>query len=131
VLRGVGRAAAGVVAVALAVTGCGGEPEPEEWQGICIDPRTELRLDDDACERDGGIYHVVFFPAGMFAPAVGKKASGYRTAVPAGATYRRSGAPTGGGTVARAGSGGSGGRVGTRPRVGGGGRRGGGGRGSK
>jgi hypothetical protein len=72
----------------------------------------------------------VFFPVGGHIPAVGSKASGYRTSTPKGAAYRRSGAPATGGTVARAG----GGQVdskqrapagGPRPRVGskGGGRR--------
>lgn len=66
---------AAVLAAAL-LAGCGGDSDDE--QGICIDPATQQRVDDDACDSDGHTWVLVPHP-----PAVGQKASGYRAA-PAG-----------------------------------------------
>lgn len=41
-----------VSALAAALSACSTQSDPDEI-GVCIDPKTELRLADDACDPDG------------------------------------------------------------------------------
>jgi len=64
------------VLVAAALTRCGG---PDN-QAICVDPATQVRVDDDECDEDGsdyssgyhsGRYYWYYLRDGTRAPAVG------------------------------------------------------------
>ena len=103
--------AAGTAAfAALALTGCGSEDPDPDYQGVCVDPQTEQRVDDERCDDDDGrsgvgfVPFFLFFPLGARFPGIGQSYRGYpgsvRT-VPAGHTGVRGGAATAGGTATR------------------------------
>lgn len=102
-----------VIAAVLVVAGCGeggGEGEGEEYVGICVDPGSGVRVDDDRCDRDMPGYVVWWMllgPGGRY-PAVGGAVDrdGFVTKPPSGASTRYGGLSRSGGTV-KAPSGGS------------------------
>ena len=111
--------------LAANLTACGGdEAEPDNY-AICVDPRTEQRVDDDLCDDDdrrGGGGFAFFYFGGINSgrsyavPAVGQsyRNSGGTTTRPPGVTQTRGISPSGGsvakgsGAVSRGGFGGSG-----------------------
>ena len=103
--------AAGTAAfAALALTGCGGDPDPD-YQGVCVDPQTEQRVDDERCDDDDGrggfglVPFFLFFPLGARFPAIGQSYRGYpgyTRNVPAGHVGARGGASAAGGTATKA-----------------------------
>ena len=65
--------AAGTAAfAALALAGCGADPDPD-YQGVCVDKRTQYRVSDVECDRDrhNGWYGFVFWPIGLLYPGIG------------------------------------------------------------
>ncbi|HET9658267.1 MAG TPA: hypothetical protein VFP72_23145, partial [Kineosporiaceae bacterium] len=76
------------IVTAAALSGCsGGNPD---YRGVCVDPQTQRRVNDDKCDDGkGGGGHGgtwVFYRSGSTVPAVGAHASGYSTSVPKGST---------------------------------------------
>jgi len=96
--------AAGTAAfAALALSGCGEEPKPDH-QAVCMDQKTQTRLDDDRCEHHG--HGFVYYPIGRSYPPVGAPlSSGYVTTLPKGHYAQVGGISKGGGTVVRGGFG--------------------------
>lgn len=103
--------------VAASLTGCA--PAADN-RAICVDPATQLRVDDDQCDEDDddyvgsgavGGYYWYYVRAGSRAPAVGASyatASGtFDSRTLAGKTSK-GGVSSDGGTVSRGGFGGSG-----------------------
>lgn len=101
---------------ALALAGCGspGPRQPTdpdtEYAEVCVDERTQQRVDDDRCDDDdddvryvGGGYHHYYVPHSQPVAAVGQPVAGGTTTRPAGVTVVK--APT----VGRGGFGGRGG----------------------
>jgi hypothetical protein len=99
-----------VAALSVAMTGCGSQST--EYNGVCVDNRTNTRVDDSNCNRGGGGHGWVYYRPGQSAPAVGQRAFGGTTTVPDGASVAHGGGPAKGGVVARGGFGGHGGGVG-------------------
>jgi hypothetical protein len=102
--------------VAAALTGC--SPAPDN-QAICVDPATELRVDDDFCDDDDADYHGgsgggsywYYVRAGSRAPAVGSSyvtTSGTYDSTTLRGSTSKGGVSADGGTVSRGGFGGSG-----------------------
>ncbi len=108
--------------LALALAGCsgsgssgdGGEPTADDlqYQGVCVDPATGERVDDDVCDDDdgygsGGSSGLLwyYFLRGRSFPAVGapvstfREGSDYVRSVPTGTSYVSGGAARSGGTV--------------------------------
>lgn len=62
--------------VAVGLVGCA-EPQQEEYAAVCVDPVSEVRLDDDACDSgdsefmSNAIIWYMAFSAGRSIPAVG------------------------------------------------------------
>jgi hypothetical protein len=102
-----------VAALSVTMTGCG-SPDTTEYNGVCVDRRTNTRVDDDRCDESrGGGHGWVYYRPGQSVPAVGGVATGGTTTVPDGASVARGGGPAKGGVVARGGfGGGKGGSVG-------------------
>lgn len=107
--------ALGVTAVvAASLTGC----SEANNRAICVDPETELRVDDDNCDEDdddyggsGSGYYWYYLRSGARAPAVGKSyATGNGTfdSTRLNGTTTKGGVSADGGTVSRGGFGGSG-----------------------
>lgn len=42
--------------VAVGLVGCASEPKQDEYAAVCVDPNTEQRLEDDACEQGDSDY---------------------------------------------------------------------------
>jgi len=98
--------------LATSLTGCSAPEDEPQYQGVCVDPETEQRIDDEQCDDDdgrsggfGGVGLWYFFLLGSRFPAVGAPLTGYRS----GSDYVRS-APRDGGYV-RGGASADGGRV--------------------
>jgi len=109
--------------LALALSGCsgggsggdGGDPTADDlqYQGVCVDPDTGQRVDDDVCDDDdarggsgvGSAFLWYYFLRGRAFPAVGSPVSSFREGsdyvrtVPTGTSYVSGGAARGGGTV--------------------------------
>ncbi|PFG42947.1 hypothetical protein ATJ88_1623 [Isoptericola jiangsuensis] len=103
--------------VAASLTGCA--PAADN-QAICVDPETQLRVDDDYCEEDdddyhgtssGGGHYWYYVRSGSRAPAVGTSyvttRGTYDSTTLTGSTSK-GGVSADGGTVTRGGFGGSG-----------------------
>lgn len=110
--------------LALALSGCSGssgsgggdlDSDDLQYQGVCVDPNTGQRVDDDVCDDDDG-YHGsgggggsaflwYYFLRGRAFPAVGAPVSSFREgsdyvrSVPTGSSYVSGGADKAGGTV--------------------------------
>lgn len=95
-----------VAAVAAALSGCAMEDAPDEV-GVCIDPKTEMRLDDDKCDRDGNDREgsVWFFyntSHGHSSPPVGQKVNrSHGTMKPTTTSFTRGGVPTTGSVISK------------------------------
>lgn len=97
--------------VALALSACGGDEDPEYGQ-ICIDAQTQQRVDDDDCDDDdghGGGMVWFWYPYHLGAPAVGSQAHSAGSAVKPAGTYARVPASGGTGIVGKTGGVSSGG----------------------
>jgi hypothetical protein len=72
--------------------------EVEEYVGVCIDPETQNRVDDDYCESDNNHYNPFFtpyyYPYGYMIPAVGYMVYGGNSSIAA--PYRMGFSSTGG-----------------------------------
>lgn len=84
--------------VAAGLTGCSSGPD---YQGVCVEPQTQRRVEDDNCRNDssGGTGRWVYYRNGSHAPAVGEAASGGSSDVPHGASVSRGGFGRSGGVV--------------------------------
>lgn len=84
--------------VAAGLTGCSSGPD---YQGVCVDPQTQRRIEDDNCKSNssgtGGRW--LYFSNGSQAPAIGERASGGTSQVPHGSSVSRGGFGRGGGVV--------------------------------
>jgi hypothetical protein len=78
----VGLLAAGFVGLAgvgvASVLGGG-----DDYDRYCVDSRTDTRVTDDRCDRDGGYYHWYYLNRGARTPVVGEHVSGGSYTVPA------------------------------------------------
>ncbi|MCK9793659.1 tRNA-dihydrouridine synthase [Isoptericola sp. 4D.3] len=109
----------GVTAVvAASLTGCGSQDADN--RAICVDPETQLRVDDDECDEDDD-YHGTGTPAAGFywyylrsggrAPAVGASyatSAGSFDSTKLSGSSSKGGVSSDGGTISRGGFGGSG-----------------------
>lgn len=99
--------AAGAAAfAAIALTGCGSDPDPD-YQGVCVDQQTETRVADEECDDESraSTHGFVFFPLGLLYPAIGgrlRNYPGYTANVPAGHNGAIGGASASGGVVSKA-----------------------------
>jgi hypothetical protein len=88
--------AAVATATTITLTGCGTtSPDTVDYSQVCVDPTTQVRLDDDLCQAsdpDAVWYWVpVYYPV----PALGRTVSGGSKAKPSGVRIR-TGAPNAG-----------------------------------
>ena len=107
--------------LATGLTGCGGDNDEQEFDNVavCVDPRTEQRLDDSACDDDddrgGGGGFAWYYFGGInsgrtyVAPAVGQRVGGGTFTKPSVGSTKLGGVAKSGGSVARGGFGGGGG----------------------
>lgn len=100
-----------VTALALVLSGCGVAPSDADEIGVCIDPRTDQRIDDDKCSDgsegwesdDGSVWFWYSTSSGHNAPPVGQKitrGNGY-VGAPKSSAYARGGVPTSGSTISK------------------------------
>lgn len=100
-----------VSAVALALAGCSVAPSEADEIGVCIDPKTEQRIDDDKCtdgsegweSSDGSVWFWYSTTSGHTAPPIGQKVSkshGY-TGGPKSTSYARGGVPNSGSVISK------------------------------
>jgi len=100
-----------VSALAIVLAGCSVAPSEADEIGVCIDPKTEQRIDDDNCsdgsegwESDNGsVWFWYSTNSGHSAPPVGQKVTrshGYSGA-PKSSYYSRGGVPTSGSTISK------------------------------
>lgn len=89
IMRTASFAAALVAAGAL--TACSEEEAPATHGAICVDPNTEVRVDDSKCDDDDTHYTWFYYPIGYHAPAVGSSVRGtpYVKTAPAGGVFSR------------------------------------------
>lgn len=73
------------IAAVVVIVGCTPEPDTESY-GVCIDPVTQLRVDDDYCDDDpDGLHHAwVFYALHQVIAPVGSPLYGYSTTRPRG-----------------------------------------------
>jgi hypothetical protein len=100
--------------LAPSLSACSVADDEVDNQAVCVDRRTQERVDDEQCDPDdqanvgvGGIFFWYFLATrgGAFFPAIGQRVSGGTYSVPAG-TAARGGVPRAGGNVPRGGFGG-------------------------
>ena len=100
--------------LAPSLSACSVGDDEVDNQAVCVDRRTQERVDDEQCDPDdqanvgvGGIFFWYFLATrgGAFFPGVGQRVSGGTYTVPGGA-YTRGGVPRAGGNVPRGGFGG-------------------------
>lgn len=99
------------LAASYGLTGCS---SGDDYQGICTDPVTEERVDDDLCESGDDDSDFVWFymGSGHSAPPIGKKFNKSHGVykVPSGKTASKGGVSKTGGKITRGGFGSSGGK---------------------
>lgn len=97
-------AAAAATLAATTLTGRSrDDPDPPDYQQICVNEETNIRVDDDACDDDGGGPFVWYYiPYHLSAPPVGSVASGGSRLRPPGTGVH---APVRGGFGGRSGGG--------------------------
>lgn len=91
------------------LTACSSGPQ---YQGVCRDDATGVRVDDDYCEQGSTAHGWYYYGRGKKVPAVGRSLSGGLSTPPSGADVQRGGFPMAGGVVERGGFGGGSGSVG-------------------
>ena len=93
--------------LALILAGCG-TTQPAQaggYQGVCVNPTTQQRVDDDMCDDNdngSGSNGALWYWYGMNSryPAVGSRVTdGYSTSRPSGSNFVRGGAVASGGDV--------------------------------
>jgi hypothetical protein len=100
-----------VAALAIVLAGCAVSPSEADEIGVCIDPKTDQRIDDDKCSDgyegwesdDGSVWFWYSTNSGYNAPPVGQKvlkSNGYSGA-PKSTSYARGGVPTSGSTISK------------------------------
>lgn len=100
-----------VSAVALVLSGCSTAPADADEIGVCIDPKTEQRIDDDKCtdgsegweSSDGSVWFWYATSSGHNAPPIGQKVSkshGY-TGQPKAPYFARGGVPATGSVISK------------------------------
>lgn len=100
-----------VSALALALAACTVAPSEADEIGVCIDPKTEERVEDDRCtdgsegweSSDGSVWFWYSTSSGHSAPPVGQKVTkshGY-TGQPKSSYYSRGGVPKAGSTISK------------------------------
>lgn len=100
-----------VSALALALSGCTVSPAEADEIGVCINPKTEERIDDNRCtdgsegweSEDGSVWFWYSTSSGHTAPPVGQKVTrshGY-TGTPKSSYYARGGVPKAGSSISK------------------------------
>lgn len=95
-----------VSALAAALSACSTQSDPDEI-GVCIDPKTELRLADDACDpdgndRDSSVWFFYHSSGGYSAPPIGQKVVKSQGSLkPTSMNYSRGGVPTNGSVISK------------------------------
>jgi hypothetical protein len=83
---GVGFSTAGVLAAAfLGLAGVGAASAiggGDDYDRYCVDARTDTRVTDERCDREGGYYNWYYLNRGSRAPGVGEHMSGGSYTVP-------------------------------------------------
>ena len=99
----------GVTAVLVAtLSGCSDSAEEDyDYGAVCADRQTQVRVDDDLCDDDGGFHGWYYIPTGSRAQPVGEGVSGGSfDSPPSDEQAYRGGVPPEGGEVSRGGFGG-------------------------
>jgi hypothetical protein len=100
-----------VSALAVVIAGCSVAPSEADEIGVCIDPKTEQRIDDDKCSDgsngwesdDGSVWFWYSVSSGHSAPPIGQKVNpshGYR-GEPKSTYYSRGGVPKTGSVISK------------------------------
>lgn len=100
-----------VSALALVLAGCSVAPSEADEIGVCINPKTEERIEDDRCSDgsdgwesdDGSVWFWYGVNSGHSAPPVGQKVSsghGYR-GQPKATNFSRGGVPKAGSVISK------------------------------
>jgi hypothetical protein len=100
-----------VSALALVLVGCTVAPSDADEIGVCMNPNTDERIEDDRCpdgsegweSEDGSVWFWYSTSAGHNAPPIGQKvtkSNGY-TGTPKSNYYARGGVPTAGSSVSK------------------------------
>lgn len=100
-----------VSALALVLAGCTVSPSEADEIGVCIDPNTEQRIDDDKCtdgsegweSEDGSVWFWYSTSSNHTAPPIGQKVTksqGY-TGAPKTNAFSRGGVPTAGSSISK------------------------------
>lgn len=100
-----------VSSLALVLAGCSVAPAEADEIGVCINPKTEERIEDDRCSDgsdgwesdDGSVWFWYGINSGHTAPPVGQKVNpghGYR-GQPKATNFSRGGVPKAGSTISK------------------------------
>lgn len=100
-----------VAALALVISGCSVPPAEADEIGVCINPKTQERIEDDRCSDgseswesdDGSVWFWYSTTSGHNAPPVGQKVTpshGY-TGAPGKSYYARGGVPKAGSQISK------------------------------
>ena len=100
-----------VSALAVVLAGCSVAPSEADEIGVCINPKTEERIEDDRCSDgsegwdsdDGSVWFWYSTSSGHSAPPIGQKINqshGYKGA-PKSTTYARGGVPNAGSVISK------------------------------
>ncbi|MGW5267188.1 hypothetical protein ACWEQ4_00920 [Rhodococcus sp. NPDC003994] len=83
---------------AVLLTGCGSN-RGGSVQPICVDRITNLRVDDDRCNRGGSNFYPWYLTYGQTAPRIGARPTTGSATIPKGARVETKTAPAAGGKV--------------------------------
>jgi hypothetical protein len=93
------------IVTVFAAAACGSDPDPD-YQGVCVNHRTQERVDDRQCDgHHGGGFGFLFFPLGFRYPGLGQRVTSFpggTAQVPDGHTGVRGGAAGTGGVTSKA-----------------------------